>query len=578
MILGQSSWPVPKIRVASSAPEVTVKRDFPLFFEDQEYQILVQGSRSQDELTISHDDASIIQGIQRVSGIESPTLIGTFSFRQVVGLSTFVISQGSNTISITVEVFPSKFEHLEDYETMVEDLREADRTLPLRFAASTFTESSAEREKYSADLEWLTLLRAEIGSLEASLGYANSHPLLSSRATESTVRATKARGSSATIRRAIVRGGGHGPWVDGSTHIPRLRKMLPTEATRDSLDCVEHTWIRLNLQSILRRIQSLARSLRTNSEAARSRQISDSNVRQATVVEALSARVKTLLRLRILSHASSDIVPSNFSSIRMLRTHGYSSAYLSLTRLRQGLSGPGKSVDISLLTLGALYESWCYLKVFQLLRDATVSSDSFGPSIGSSNGWTGARLVRGLASEVRFDIGDGRLIRLKYNRHYEELTGTQIPDIELTFESPDEVPVVVILDAKYRVDRNKKDSSSSNILSPPQDAINALHRYRDAITTFYGKDGNQRFRPVAMAAALYPLNASQSYSYLGSRLQRSLVVDGIGALPILPGNVHWLENFIMELIHTPHRELVDKWLLQLRPDIYWNRVNLEAIP
>lgn len=58
---------------------------------------------------------------------------------------------------------------------------------------------------------------------------------------------------------------------------------------------------------------------------------------------------------------------------------------------------------------------------------------------------------------------------------------TQKPDIVLSLESEDWPTIRLILDAKYRIDTSRRYLEQMRTPGPPADAINVLHRYRDAI-------------------------------------------------------------------------------------------------
>jgi hypothetical protein len=86
--------------------------------------------------------------------------------------------------------------------------------------------------------------------------------------------------------------------------------------------------------------------------------------------------------------------------------------------------------------------------------------------------------------------------------------------------------------------------------SAPIDAINQLHRYRDAIV-LAGEHG-QLARVVVRGVALFPLSEAASADYLSHRLYESLNTLGIGALPFLPRNQAWVSTWIRSVIEAPN--------------------------
>jgi hypothetical protein len=91
--------------------------------------------------------------------------------------------------------------------------------------------------------------------------------------------------------------------------------------------------------------------------------------------------------------------------------------------------------------------------------------------------------------------------------------------------------------------------------SPPQSAIGALHRYRDAIVIDGSEFGHQEIRPVVCGAALFPLSADESVGYHKSPLFEALNRYGIGAIPFLPGNTDFAQAWLVELLSRSHDQL-----------------------
>ena len=104
-------------------------------------------------------------------------------------------------------------------------------------------------------------------------------------------------------------------------------------------------------------------------------------------------------------------------------------------------------------------------------------------------------------------IGARYTVIISYNLEYPGLTGDQRPDIVLRFQHAGWPELIVVFDAKYRVDGSRNYVRRFGLPGPSQEAINALHRYRDAIVVSSEQRGLER--PVVRGAALYPLNASR---------------------------------------------------------------------
>jgi uncharacterized protein len=164
------------------------------------------------------------------------------------------------------------------------------------------------------------------------------------------------------------------------------------------------------------------------------------------------------------------------------------------------------------------------------------------------------RLRRGEQSAMTC-VGTDRTVVLSYNPEYAGLTGDQRPDIVLRFQHNSWPDLIIVFDAKYRLDASEEYRKRFGTAGPPQDAINVLHRYRDAIVVDSADRGLQR--PVVKGAALFPLTVEESRDFTLSRLFKAIEVLGIGALPFLPENTGLVEEWLKYLLALAPEELAE---------------------
>jgi hypothetical protein len=115
-------------------------------------------------------------------------------------------------------------------------------------------------------------------------------------------------------------------------------------------------------------------------------------------------------------------------------------------------------------------------------------------------------------------------------------TTEQRPDIVLRLsKTNDKIQYTYLFDAKYRI-RDTSIPAKNGVEVPPVDAINQLHRYRDAI--FYTNARDEKLkREVIGGYVLYPGNLTKD-EFIGSYYHRSVDEVNIGAYPLKPGG-HW---------------------------------------
>lgn len=160
-------------------------------------------------------------------------------------------------------------------------------------------------------------------------------------------------------------------------------------------------------------------------------------------------------------------------------------------------------------------------------------------------------MVGGLGAAFLLERGDSIKIRLAHEPIFSRTkdpafgkiyswTTVQKPDIflEATFANGESIQW--IFDAKYRIaeDGNGKDCA-------PDDAINQMHRYRDALIHVNKADdgGQEKTRPILGAFVLYPGWFDEASS--NNPYDEAIDAVGIGGFPLLPGRPNkWLRDFL----------------------------------
>ena len=134
-------------------------------------------------------------------------------------------------------------------------------------------------------------------------------------------------------------------------------------------------------------------------------------------------------------------------------------------------------------------------------------------------------------------------------------TVPQKPDIVLQLTKSDlqqGMKMTYLFDAKYRI-----DSKDKGVDVPPEDAINQMHRYRDAIY-YKDYDANALKKEVIGGYILFPGDGEPNDVAM-SKFYKTIKEVNIGAFPLRPKDVEnrkLLENFIDELIHTKSYETI----------------------
>lgn len=239
----------------------------------------------------------------------------------------------------------------------------------------------------------------------------------------------------------------------------------------------------------------------------------------------------------------------------------------------------GKSLAVGYNSIAALYEYWCFMMVrkivgdvlgidgrltseqspdlHKVLEDAILSEDEQAQSL--TYRYEQAGIVR---AEVIFQQTYGPDSQGGFAAPYQ-----QRPDIVLRFYDSEGSAYTYLFDAKYRIESSQQTAYKD---AAPRDALDQMHRYRDAILWRQKKEAADKSLEVLGAYVLFPADeTAEGKVYPYQDLLRS---QNIGAFPLLPGKMEKLIEHIRYIIEEkikfetaskdwlkdeviPHREL-----------------------
>ena len=238
-------------------------------------------------------------------------------------------------------------------------------------------------------------------------------------------------------------------------------------------------------------------------------------------------------------------------SLVLHQRNGYSGVYRIWQELKLYLDLFGSHANISMKSVAELYEVWCLLEIRRLLLDLGFTEKIHHHALLKNNGLEKS-LKDGIGAAFHLERADGIKIRLAHepiflrtnNRSFGKIyswTTVQKPDIFLEATFKDKERVQWIFDAKYRI----ADDEKGNNLAP-DDAINQMHRYRDALIYINeANDGEpEKSRPILGAFVLYPGWFDEANTI--NPYQDAIEAVGIGGFPLLPGRDNqWLRDFLV---------------------------------
>lgn len=262
---------------------------------------------------------------------------------------------------------------------------------------------------------------------------------------------------------------------------------------------------------------------------------------------------------------------------------GYQQVYKNWLKLRKGIDFYQGTTNIGTLQIWEIYELWCFIKVKQMIL-RILQLDPQSPLITEPHGSL-VHYQRNLSGNKSADYRvvihyptidqtkvtkeedavfaeqlvkhQGDVISIHYQHTFSRvreddfdvrtMTTEQRPDIIVNIQKANGEVLTYLYDAKYRVwsdsnldkteDWYERDNETVELLQgadyPPAEAINQMHRYRDAI--YYGLSDAERpkSKEVIGGYVLFPGRGDQT-SIENRFYSKSIQQVNIGAFPLLP--------------------------------------------
>ncbi|MFM7056591.1 MAG: DUF2357 domain-containing protein, partial [Planctomycetota bacterium] len=520
--------------------------------EETEYQIYLRTRGISNSVQLLHRDPQIRRNL--VSQERNQVVHGVLNFRGQIGRTEFtVLVDGLPHVTLELEVFPTKLDYQTDFREILCDLQLHARSLALEYLRATYLHGRQIAATKPAELEWLLILRESIDSLEKAIAHIAQMPRRRLEPTEQLMRAERVRRPDSVVRQQLRRGTGSGQAVAVGGMVVREKiRATPHVAT---LDTPEHRWLRSQLEQIQRQLSGLMNAAATVSESERRSAILNE-------LDGFRQRIASMLRIEPMAAARSTEA-AELQSLQLQQAPGYREATQACRVLRLGLALEGDAVRLSVKDLSTLYENWVYIEVLRIIQ-VLAGNPSGGLNV-LPIGRIGVSQViaKGRENVARFDLGQDRRIEVIYNPQFHNPAAMLIPqrpDILIRLIQPRWPAVQVILDAKYRVENSVEYRRQFGSAGPPADAINVLHRYRDAVLEILpDEDGVKTAkRSVVHAAAIFPGSPDVCREFRQSRLWAALDRLGIGAIPALPHDRSLLEEWLGRILRESGWEIADR--------------------
>lgn len=515
----------------------------PVFFEnrlyDFEFQFLPEIAR-RGEPKIIHWLKSVEDGFR----FSRDCLRGSVNFGNDVGWFRLGVQfhDGRQQVEqfISFEVLPTKMDMANDFDLIHKAI---DNTYPLwRFSFAQKTEhelAKSQKPHERFPLLWLALFRSLRKELENAVKLICRSPHARLLPHERFLRPDRLKG------RLTPR---FEEQVTEQCRSGALHRRHRIETRRLSVDTPENRFVKMVMIRCVRELTVFIRRARLSNA------VPDRERLSSAFFAELESWLKPLEQ-RLAEPLFREVGNYNGMAQESLVLHhrtGYAKIYRIWQELKLYLDLFGRQAAISMKSVAELYEVWCLLEIRRMLMGLGFTEVESRKAALRTKGLE-KELVDGMGTAFLFTRRDGLKIRLAHEpvfsptknpdaRGIYSWTTSQKPDILLESAFPDGSRIRWIFDAKYRI---AAEDGSDDLI--PDDAINQMHRYRDALIHLSaGDDGvTEKSRPVVGAFVLYPGWFDEETAV--NPYHRAVEAVGIGGFPLLPGRDNrWLYAFLQE--------------------------------
>jgi len=520
----------------------------PMFFEQTDYEIVVN-SNVGESVSVWNENYSIREKIGPVIEKNESIVSGIINFDNMVGFADFeVYVANRKSVSFRIEVFPTKISYKEDYQLMIDDISEMVCEVALDFMQKTyqmFSIGDRHNTVLSVYFQILSVIFKDYMNAVNRIISVPHHKLITEHAI---VSEHKAKRTDRASEKWLMK---HQNFISIENGVICAEKILAVRK-QITYDTAENKFVKFILKSTVRKLEDFIKRYSRAVVQTEKKVLDDANE--------MVRDVKRALNTSFLQNVSEYSAAQSMSLVFGMAP-GYRELYKCYIMLQRSLSLNGDVFRMSPKDTAQLYEYWCFIKLYSLLKkDYELKTPDI---IKVDNNGITVTLIRGTKSEARFfNSKTGETITLVYNPGESKTqTVNQRPDNVLELEKQgSDVAYKYVFDAKYRIESNPDSSFYPDSMPGPKvDDINTMHRYRDSIV-YENKKSKFMFEKTMFGAyILFPLGDEEQYR--SHRFYKSIDTVNIGGLPFLPGSTRLVQKLLSELINDSKESAFERTTL-----------------
>lgn len=522
-----------------------------VFFDNTEYPIWVEFGSHVSKAQFG----SMLQDDNDRFSFRGHTLAGFINYGNEIGRSElqliYIVGKEQRHFKLSYEVLSTKLNYHEHWKKIVEDIEAEYRMLALDYMKRTFHGFSPDTKGDAPELIWWSIFAGEQEKFVKACRSIIERPRHRLRGYEVYLRADKLKRVPANIENELAE------------HRREQAHLYRVEEHIQSNDTQENRFLKYALGQITTKYEVLKKRIEAIKNTSVSLKQEMDEVEKTLIHLKRNPFFRTVGRFKGMTQ----------ESLVLQRATGYSQIYRTWQLLRRAYSLNDGMYRLQSKDIATLYEIWCFIEVSHIVRDQLgIDVDVDHRNRLEMNGVFTWELGKGEHSRILFRKDGVELAELVYNpkhtdkendsismEHLVVPTVAQKPDIVLQLTKDDiekGMKMTYLFDAKYRIN----DRTDAGVDTPPDDAINQMHRYRDAIYYKENKDGDSLLKKEVIGGyILFPGNGDP-IEVAKAKFQQSLNEVNIGAFPLRPNDVEnrkLLEKFIKKLIGKASTEILD---------------------
>ena len=525
-----------------------------IFFDNADYPIWVEFA----DYVKDAQFGSELQGDNERFTFRRHILAGFLNYGNEIGKSEihliYETKEGTKRFTFSFEVLSTKLNYHEHWRRIIEDIEAEYRMLSLDYMRRTFHGFSPDQNGKTPEIVWWSVFASEQEKFVRACKNIIERPRHRLHGRESYRRADQLKIVPREIENTLAE------HRNENGHLYRVEEQIQTNDTQ------ENRFLKFALSQITSKYDALKQRIENLNNVSEVKKQEMRNMLSTLQHLQRNPFFRSVGRYKGMSQ----------ESLVLHKATGYSQVYRTWNLLRRGYSLYDGMYRLQTKDIATLYEIWCFIEVSHIVKEKLQLSDTDVDHRNrmEMNGLFTWELGKGEHSRILFKKDNVELAELVYNPKNTERensdmgmkglvvrTVPQKPDIVLQLTKNDMskgMKMTYLFDAKYRI-----ADKQNGVDTPPDDAINQMHRYRDAIY-YQEHDENTLKKEVIGGYILFPGDGEPADVEM-ARFHKSIEEVNIGAFPLRPKdkcNRQLLEDFIEQLINKKSQEIIFKVIPQ----------------